>query len=810
MFLGREVSRRRFLEAENARRNRLEIVKAISHGQVTRRDLFRWGIFTGAGMLALKNGLSPYASSAFASDVPTGTPRSPVRGVAKFSIPMPRPNIPQPTPMRRVAGSDDYEFVVQGGTNERPAKRLSYHDAFTRDPLNLDLINPVTGRGPIEGRPPGEFFAHQRWNDEDISPVQGYVLSLGQVAPGSRYHPDLPVQDKNSVWAFGTRPMGRPGTPADAGGLQLGSIVPPLIRMRYYEPVVTRIYNDLPVDRTQNNGFGRNEISTHFHNAHNGAESDGACNAYHFPGTFYDYHWSAACARRDLPEVWPTDVPDWERRCSGPRDDGGLDLVPGDFRELQGSMWFHDHRFFFTAENVHKHNFALVNMYSGPDRGNERLKDGINLRLPSGDLRPEGWGNVDFDVNLCISNPALDPQGQLFFDIFDTDGFLGDILAVNGAYYPYMEVLPRRYRFRTLNASMSRFIQLTLAVNQSSKFAQGTKVPVYFIANDGNFLVSPVKVADMDVQGVAERFDFIVDFSAFQPGDTIHLVNRLRQVDGRRPDEALAVRRAMLRGDDDDPAVGSIMEFKVVPTLKSVDDPTYTYDYATHVDRSTDVGNAAWRRGDKTLTYQIPIVEPVRVREIEFNRGGGDSRDTPDGQCVPECGEHESFPWTIKINGEEAHSLNANRISALIPRPGEVEHWVLVNGGGGWDHPIHLHFEEAVTIGREGDPIAPTELLARKDVWRLGSEGERTVRIQVRFGEFGGAYVAHCHNTTHEDFAMLMRYQLLTPPPGDPAYTGQPQWVPTLTPIPTPDGVIWKEPEILDEGDPRRRDFAER
>ncbi len=42
--------------------------------------------------------------------------------------------------------------------------------------------------------------------------------------------------------------------------------------------------------------------------------------------------------------------------------------VPGDFRELQGTMWFHDHRFFFTAENVHPGNFALCNIYSGPDR----------------------------------------------------------------------------------------------------------------------------------------------------------------------------------------------------------------------------------------------------------------------------------------------------------------------------------------------------------------------------------------------------------------------------------------------------------
>lgn len=795
MYLGEKPSKLRLQEAEQARRNRLEIVKALSHGQINRRDLFRWGIFTATGMLALKNGLSPYATSAFAQ-VPTGAPRSPTFGTRKFTQPMPRPELVEPMPLvgSGIGKDKTYQFAAPGGANlELPTRRLSYHDDFTRSG-GAAYVNPVTGRGPLEGRPPGEFFAHQRWDEDGMQPEKGYLLSLGQVRPGVKFHPNFPEQDRNSVWSFGPRPAGATG---NRDGLRLGSGAPLLLRMRYYEPVVCRIYNDLPVDRTSNNGFGRNEISTHFHNAHNGAESDGACNAYHFPGTFYDYHWKSTCARADQPQFWPTDVPDWERRCSGPLDDGGLHEVPGDFRELQGSMWFHDHRFFFTAENVHKGNFSLINKYSGPDRGSDSIRDGINLRLPSGNSR--SWGNLDFDVNLAISNPAFDQQGQLFFDIFDTDGFLGDVLAVNGAFYPFMEVLPRRYRFRILNAAMARFIKLVLAVQKSSRFPSGQKVPVYVIANDGNLLTRPIRLTDLDVQGVAERFDIVVDFSAFKPGDQISLVNVLKQTDGRKPDKTLSLRDA-LRGDDDDPAVGEILQFRVVSSLKSVDDASKVYQW-TESDPSTDFATAQVR-----LTEQIPIVEPVRVREIEFKRGSGDSRDTPDGQCIPECGEIEAFPWTIRINGESTHSLNANRISLLVPKPGETEHWVLVNGGGGWDHPIHLHFEEGVTIDRAGDPVHPTERLARKDVWRLGAEGKRTVRMQVRFGEFGGAYVAHCHNTTHEDFAMLMRFQVLTPPPGDPAYKGQPQYVPTNTPIPTQDGVKWKVPEILPEGDPRRRE----
>ena len=206
---------------------------------------------------------------------------------------------------------------------------------------------------------------------------------------------------------------------------------------------------------TQNGGFGRNEHQLHFHNAHNGAESDGAANVHHFPGTFYDYRWSTTLARRDKINKNAT-----VKKASGPNGNGGLINVAGDYRELQGTMWAHDHRFFFTAENVYKGMLMMVNYYSGPDRGNDKISDGVNLKLPSGSLLD--WGNIDFDVNLAIHDIATDVDGQCFFDIFTTDGFMGDMLFVNMQYAPFMEVLPRKYRFRILNACMSRFIKLAL------------------------------------------------------------------------------------------------------------------------------------------------------------------------------------------------------------------------------------------------------------------------------------------------------------------------------------------------------------
>jgi FtsP/CotA-like multicopper oxidase with cupredoxin domain len=790
MYLPFSASRLRQREAQNARNNRAEIVRALGAEQITKRDLIRWGIYTTGGMLAMKNGLSPYARSAFAQGA-TGVPRSPLGNAVKFNSTFERLRWLKPKPMvpTLVPGSWTpdgkplaHADFVDKSLREPSVKRLSYHTDFTNwqlynpkygnasFPTLPDAANPyvnqLTHRGPMEGRPPGEMFSHQRW--DEFFPRQGYVVSLSQCKGDTYFHHDLPKQGLDACWCYGE------------GQGTAGSMPPPLLKLRYGEPVAMRIHNNLPVNKLQNGGFGRNESQLHFHNAHNGAESDGAANVHNFPGTFYDYRWSTTLARRDKINTLATDP-----RASGPDDTGGLVNVAGDFRELQGTLWAHDHRFFFTAENVYKGNLMMINMYSGKDRGYEgplgagfgtSEADGVNLRLPSGTRLP--WGNTDFDVNLIVTDGATDIHGQYFFDIFTTDGFVGDMPLVNFQYGPVMNVLPRKYRFRLLNGSMSRFIQLAIAgpTNRAVQFD--------FIANDGNFVVSPLKLSQLDQQGTGERYDIVIDFSKFKIGEQLHLVNLLQQTDGRKPDKALSMADA-LAGKSIDPLVGALMRFVVSSQVQSHDDPAYTYNWG--------VGSTDPSRVPSTLTQQILIEAPVRTRTVEFGRGNGDSRQGGGfGPCTPDCSEVvQDFPWIVKVNGQASHSMNANRISLLYPKPGEIEHWTYINGGGGWDHPIHLHFEEGVTMNRGNDTIPDTEKLVRKDVWRLRPAGQ--VTFQVQFGEYGGSYVNHCHNTVHEDFAMLLRLQLL----------GGERTTITATPNPTQDGVIYTAPEILPEGDPR-------
>ena len=62
---------------------------------------------------------------------------------------------------------------------------------------------------------------------------------------------------------------------------------------RYGQPVLMRHYNALPIDPTANRGFGLHTITTHEHNGHSPAESDGYANAFS-PGSVL--HTAGRCS----------------------------------------------------------------------------------------------------------------------------------------------------------------------------------------------------------------------------------------------------------------------------------------------------------------------------------------------------------------------------------------------------------------------------------------------------------------------------------------------------------------------------------
>jgi hypothetical protein len=148
MFLNSRALSARQREAEHARRNRAEIVKARSLGQMSRRNLIKAGIFTAGGLLAARNGLGPFATSVFAS-VPTGMPLSPFpRRDAQGRI------VDQAfvQPLLRLHNLTTYPLTSTGGSEARlvwPAT-LGEVDALRRAnteliPNNLPFFDPGFG-----------------------------------------------------------------------------------------------------------------------------------------------------------------------------------------------------------------------------------------------------------------------------------------------------------------------------------------------------------------------------------------------------------------------------------------------------------------------------------------------------------------------------------------------------------------------------------------------------------------------------------------------------------------------------------------
>src|SRR5205807_1157983 len=306
----------------------------------------------------------------------------------------------------------------------------------------LQRVDPALGGGfgPIEGRPPGPEWAHQRWAEFPpavaIEATQECAKTNANGNIPFKFHPNLPTQGPLAMWTFN------------------GTVPPKLVLGRYGEPILFRHHNKLPADVRMNGGFGRHTISTHEHNGHHGSENDGFTGAFFFPGQFYDCHWPIILAGHDTINTDATD-----KMAGSPDDNGGYTKVPGDWHETMSTHWFHDHMFNFTAQNVYKGNAAMFNIYSAIDRGNETIRDGVNLGLPSGSAK--SWGNLDYDINLMLADKAWDSNGQLFFDIFQLDGFLGDVMTVNACYKPYFEVEARKYlEFRIIPSTKPDYSQV--------------------------------------------------------------------------------------------------------------------------------------------------------------------------------------------------------------------------------------------------------------------------------------------------------------------------------------------------------------
>jgi FtsP/CotA-like multicopper oxidase with cupredoxin domain len=100
-------------------------------------------------------------------------------------------------------------------------------------------------------------------------------------------------------------------------------------------------------------------------------------------------------------------------------------------------------------------------------------------------------------------------------------------------------------------------------------------------------------------------------------------------------------------------------------------------------------------------------------------------------------------------------AFDPDRIDAS-PRLGTTETWIFKNGSSS-NHVIHLHDVDQQLVSRNGVPAKPWERM--KESWNLGI-GE-TIVLRVKFTDYLGKYVFHCHILEHEDDAMMANFEVV-------------------------------------------------
>lgn len=592
----------------------------------------------------------------------------------------PRAQVVQPSPLFPVLKHPDSPLTVDLATIANPL--LNEQVPRWVDPLIFPawLAPMSTGSLPrtftsavgdvYHGVAPEWFNRPADW---DRFPTQYYELH--HMAGTYRFLPSTMRIPPTNFWGY----VGRA-----ANGSMLPPGLPPTFRFRIGQPALVRVVNDLP-----------EEMSLHMHGGHWPAHADGHPNFLVLPGQARDYYY-------------PNIVP---------RKDGGNEVGSAfDYTESVSTMWYHDHAVHLTAAHVQRG--CGGGMAIGlDDLEIDLLRSGVlpGIRGMS-DVGPE-YRNP-YDLPLVIRDDIFDTRGQLQYTSNGHNGYLGNVVRVNGLAYPYLNVEARKYRFRVLFASNARIWRLRLSDNSS--FLR--------IGKDAWMFPRPQETQCF-LGAPATRADIVVDFSKYRPGTVVYLENILPQEDPRGPDSKLE--------DENGTVVSGVPAYRH-RVLKFVVGPRN----GRFPDAKIDL-NSSLRPHEPILDSQI-----TARRTFNFERKNG--------------------MWAINGQFWDASVANA------IMKVDAIEEWVLKNGSGGWWHPIHIHLEAHTQVAdlRTGAPI-PYHDSFKTDNTILGPNSEIVVRLKLR--TFRGPFVFHCHNVEHEDMDMMFQ---VDPRPVVTADRAPQQWFP--------------------------------
>ncbi len=363
-----------------------------------------------------------------------------------------------------------------------------------------------------------------------------------------------------------------------------------------------------------------------------------------------------------------------------------------------GTYWFHPHPDGRTGAQVYQ---GLAGAFVVTDPEEQALG------LPSG----------AYDLPLVLQDRVADAANQFVYlsrggnGMMGNDGFLGDRILVNGQESFALPVARRAYRLRLLNGSNSRVYKLA--------WSDGT--PLTVIGTDGGLLEQAVQ-RNYVMLAPGERIELWADFSDRAAGDELEL-------------RSLAFTGADVGMNGGNQTLPNGAPFRVMQVR---------------------VANSA----------SEPSSLPARLSSItRFRVEDAVNRATPRSLAVTMGMVSGGMRWLLNGRVYQEQEVAANEVVQL----NTTEVWELVNNSGmmgmSMVHPLHIHGLQFQVLERQ---IAE-QFSAGYETVRYGyvdegwkdtvmvMPGER-VKVLLRFEDFTGKYVYHCHNLEHEDAGMMRNY----------------------------------------------------
>jgi blue copper oxidase len=390
-----------------------------------------------------------------------------------------------------------------------------------------------------------------------------------------------------------------------------------------------------------------------------------------------------------------------------------------------GTYWFHAHPNGRTGEQVYN---GLAGLFIVTDEEEKALN------LPTG----------DFDIPVVIQDKTFDENSQLVYlpngRMGQMRGFLGNRILINGKIDNSLSLNnDGKYRLRLLNCSNSR----------AYKLAWNTGEPITVFGVDGGLLAS-LKTLPYLILAPAQRADVWLDLSNRSDTEELKLIHLPIPLDNMMGGGMMNGGR-MGSNNDNSLSYNSqfdILNIKLKDSRKNDAMPPDKLSGLT----ALNPADAANRLSPRTFNFGME-----GMMQWTINRRTYKGNEVADDEIVK---LNTTEVWRIN-NGGNISVDNQNNGSGMM------DNGIGMGNMMQMPHPVHIHQLQFNIVNRNTENVDRNLWNAVKDGF-IDEGSQDTVYLLpgmymdlvMRFEDFKGLFLYHCHNLEHEDMGMMRNFKI--------------------------------------------------